>query len=74
MSHEIDAKQEFCKSLSEPRHMARKCVTGSLEGWIESPSDITDKIIGYDTKNSAQMLESERPIILNSSLGLEDFS
>ena len=55
-------------------HMARKCVTGSLEGWTESPSDIIDKIIGYDTENLAQTLESKRLIILNLSLGLEDFA
>ena len=57
-------------------HMSRKCVTSSLEGRTEteSSSDIIDDIIGYDTNNLAQTLLSDCPIILNSSLGIEEFS
>ena len=73
-AHEIVAKKGFRKGLFQPMHMARICVTGSLAGWIESPSDTIDKIIGYDTENVAQPREGDCPIILASSLGLEDYS
>ena len=75
-AHEIIAKKGFCVNLFEPMHMSRKCVTGLLEGWTEteSSSDIIDDIIGYDNENLAPSLLSEHPIILNSSLGIEEYS
>ena len=45
-SHEIKAKGGFRHEFFQPRHFYRHCVSGSLEGWVET-EDHVDNILGY---------------------------
>ena len=51
LTRSIIAKKGSCITLFQPMHMSRKCVMGSLEGWMESSSNVVDDVIGYDKEN-----------------------
>ena len=72
--HKIIANKEFCVTLFQPIHMSHQGVTGSLEGWVESSSNIIDETIGYDTKNPTLNSPSAHATMLNSFWGLEGYS